>query len=865
MKQSLTELKDEELVSLTLCGCGDAYSELIRRHRRMILCAAAETVRDARLAEEIAQDAFTDAYLQLRKLRDVSKFAAWVYGIARRKALHIVSRRRSYAELDDLTEMAADAPSPEEAFLEREKHLAVRDAVAALSPKNREAVELYYMQELSVPEIARRTGLAPGTIKSRLYEARIKLKGALEHMEETRQEQNFEAAVRERVNTLLRYNRQYGDESREFGTLYEETRELIRHLPDGSEKSRAQQIFYGNLWSSKYDTAQEYNAILEKTDPGRLKARQTANAMWEEQDFGRWKKRTIELVTEALRDDAVRRCPESAVLLFWRGRAYIGQKSIAEARADFEAALRIAERDSIIRSLCRVSLNSLDLLEEYADDPIRGLQVTAETYVADENGVYFVNQPGFGEKSVLWTLHKYDYINYFISRCRDTFYKTSMQPGDSITDEDGSSLTLVDMRSSITVPAGSYEACMHLLYRSPDYETEMWYAPEVGLVKAAICDKPETEVYELSEVELHGGSGYFPFAIGNRWRYINPALPEGLFTRFENEIDWTDGMLCRMMVTHLVAFRKGFRMEEVENAYVAIDECDRLCREWKTEEAIEALKMAVRWNTNAETTIAALYGIEYLRRFADAQARGFRFCPSSFHLSGLSTDGGRVVYQEGNFASFGPYRFGTRGEENRIFGVKPVRYLQQLTGCVWDDRWAPGYVDSFPVQLFGHSGQCRLEVTDGGTVETPAGVFTQTRKLTLEASQDDMEGASYFDASYTRVWAGKKEFWFAPGVGIVRFDFTWGSELDSSALLCTYSCPAAEADAYFPVEIGNYWEYDETHLTAEGYRAKRCIGIRGGMADRYFMTDSQEFWFLGTEEEYEEAKRSGFKGARTSV
>ena len=96
-------------------------------------------------------------------------------------------------------------------------------------------------------------------------------------------------------------------------------------------------------------------------------------------------------------------------------------------------------------------------------------------------------------------------------------------------------------------------------------------------------------------------------------------------------------------------------------------------------------------------------------------------------------------------------------------------------------------------------------------------------------------------------------------------DFTWGSELDSSTLLSAYSCPAAEADAYFPVEIGNYWEYDETHLTAEGYRAKRCIGIRGGMADRYFFTDSQEFWFLGTEEEYEEAKRSGFKGARTSV
>ncbi len=41
--------------------------------------------------------------------------------------------------------------------------------------------------------------------------------------------------------------------------------------------------------------------------------------------------------------------------------------------------------------------------------------------------------------------------------------------------------------------------------------------------------------------------------------------------------------------------------------------------------------------------------------------------------------------------SFGFRQLRSRFEENRIFGAMPLRYLQLLFGCVWDDKWTSGY------------------------------------------------------------------------------------------------------------------------------------------------------------------------------
>lgn len=178
-----------------------------------------------------------------------------------------------------------------------------------------------------------------------------------------------------------------------------------------------------------------------------------------------------------------------------------------------------------------------------------------------------------------------------------------------------------------------------------------------------------------------------------------------------------------------------------------------------------------------------------------------------------------------------------------------------MAGCLWDDRWEDGFSEERDINVYDNPGRLSLKVEDGGTVTTPAGTFTNTLKLTLNAKSTEREGDYYFGDNYTYVWAGVKEYWFARGVGIVKHVCTWGNALSSVCSLTSYSCPAAD-DSYMPIQIGNRWEYDEENLTREGYRAKRLMEIKSGMADRYLMTNSQQFWYLGTEEEYEEFKKN---------
>jgi hypothetical protein len=124
---------------------------------------------------------------------------------------------------------------------------------------------------------------------------------------------------------------------------------------------------------------------------------------------------------------------------------------------------------------------------------------------------------------------------------------------------------------------------------------------------------------------------------------------------------------------------------------------------------------------------------------------------------------------------------------------------------------------------------------------------------------EDKSDHWYFEDNYSHVDAGLKEYWFAPGVGLVKSVSTWGEECEAGCVLVSYSVPAAAEDDYYPVEIGSAWEYEEPHLAAEGYRAKRIDRIASGMNGRYLVTDSQEFVCFRTEEEYRELVEQSHK------
>ncbi len=130
-------------------------------------------------AEDVAQDAFARAYRSFHQLRDREAFRAWLVRMTWRLALdrRRGERRRTTRE----QAIVADpiVPSSEQALVESDRARRLWDAVDQLPDPLRLTVVLASLQEHTLKEVAELTGVAEGTVKSRLFEARQRLKDLL--------------------------------------------------------------------------------------------------------------------------------------------------------------------------------------------------------------------------------------------------------------------------------------------------------------------------------------------------------------------------------------------------------------------------------------------------------------------------------------------------------------------------------------------------------------------------------------------------------------------------------------------------------------------------------------------------------------
>lgn len=141
----------------------------VSAHQQTVYRAAYLVVRDAAVAEDVAQETFLRAYRAAHRLEPGDDIRGWLYRIATNTALnHLRSLRRqraAYARLDD----PAPEPDPAEAGAVRD---AVADGLRRLPDRLRVPVVLRYYVDLPEKEIARLLHIRPGTVKSRLHEAR---------------------------------------------------------------------------------------------------------------------------------------------------------------------------------------------------------------------------------------------------------------------------------------------------------------------------------------------------------------------------------------------------------------------------------------------------------------------------------------------------------------------------------------------------------------------------------------------------------------------------------------------------------------------------------------------------------------------
>lgn len=189
VRANIGALRDEELIALVARGDESALGVVYDRYGGLVYTIALRVTGDRQTAEEVTQDVFQGVWQTAGSYQSGrGACAAWLVGIARHRAIDASRSKRERARNREQTydqgvfAETTGAPDPELTDLDLRE--AVRAALDALPPAQRQAVELAFYGGLTRVEIAERLGEPLGTVKTRLRLGLLKLRDLLRSIAE---------------------------------------------------------------------------------------------------------------------------------------------------------------------------------------------------------------------------------------------------------------------------------------------------------------------------------------------------------------------------------------------------------------------------------------------------------------------------------------------------------------------------------------------------------------------------------------------------------------------------------------------------------------------------------------------------------
>ncbi|MBR4852371.1 MAG: hypothetical protein IKV01_02075, partial [Clostridia bacterium] len=437
---------------------------------------------------------------------------------------------------------------------------------------------------------------------------------------------------------------------------------------------------------------------------------------------------------------------------------------------------------------------------------------TGEIYKLINGRLMFWSQPGYS----FGNTHNGESIFWNASRCDCIVYDENMQPGDTYVCSDKKS-TLEYRENGITVEtkAGVFENCSLWIFKGDRYGLtycETYICPGVGIVKQRSERYEEDNVWELTAYTVKGGSGLIPFEKGNRWEYAplptdGPVIAADSYFEVisceSNTFVVTAGHTSQLLgLGHpttwegaMSCFTQGHYVNDEHFKPKMIDVEEYVCL---------AEKYA---KTKREKVITAV-SADVMRRIQrcypylnpDYTEKG-KWNFFSAQAVNQKPDGTLCVNSSKKFSNYGftwkgnMWNIGTEGY--KVLYGNFLLEIQQAIGCVWSDEWIPGYKKTSP-SLAQKGAEYILEVLDDETVITPCGTFENCRHVTYDLAGMDKHGAQF--------QGGKKDIWYAQGIGIVKFqtDYWYDRTLSCFWELKEYK---ESGEGYFPVIDGAYRKY----------------------------------------------------------
>ncbi len=170
-------MKETQIVHDVLAGV-DRYGELVQRYHVGLIIHCEGLVGDRDDAEDVAQEAFVKAYLDLKHFDSArARFSTWLYRIATNAAIDYLRKEKRRVVVEDIEAIAAFTMP---AHIEEEQKQEVRKAVLNLvPPEYRQVIEAYYWDGKSYEQIADELQVPLGTVRTWLRRAKLQMREKL--------------------------------------------------------------------------------------------------------------------------------------------------------------------------------------------------------------------------------------------------------------------------------------------------------------------------------------------------------------------------------------------------------------------------------------------------------------------------------------------------------------------------------------------------------------------------------------------------------------------------------------------------------------------------------------------------------------
>ena len=168
---------DEDLVRAAQAGNRAAFGHLYERHAAMVHGILLSRVPNAAV-EDLVQDVFVRAMPRIHSLREADHFGGWIAAIARNRAVDFF--RESHSRTDQLGDEPQNEPATRSGgTADRAEAHAILEAIRSLPDSYREPLILRFVEGMTGPEIAARTGLTHGSVRVNLHRGMQQLRQAL--------------------------------------------------------------------------------------------------------------------------------------------------------------------------------------------------------------------------------------------------------------------------------------------------------------------------------------------------------------------------------------------------------------------------------------------------------------------------------------------------------------------------------------------------------------------------------------------------------------------------------------------------------------------------------------------------------------